>query len=87
MARLERQIGQQTVEIDFLKGCWQGTEEQRMLQAWTGKPRSMQQMAEQGQGIGAMTAGCAVDLKLSVPPAQNDIAPRVFPQPAIVSLS
>jgi transposase-like protein len=52
MTQLERQIGQQTVEIDFLKGCWQSTEEQRMLQAWPGKPRSLPQMAEQGQGIG-----------------------------------
>src|SRR5512132_2014607 len=39
-ARLERKIGQQTLEIDFLKGCLQRIEEQRMLQALTGKPRS-----------------------------------------------
>src|SRR5881227_1333012 len=39
-AKLERKIGQQTLEIDFLKGCLQRIEEQRMLQASTGKPRS-----------------------------------------------
>src|SRR5579872_7261113 len=39
-AKLERKIGQQAVEIDFLKGCLQRIEEQRMLQALTGKPRS-----------------------------------------------
>jgi hypothetical protein len=31
----------QTLEIDFLKGCLQRLEEQRMLQALTGKPRSI----------------------------------------------
>ena len=39
-AMLERKIGQQTLEIDFLKGCLQRIEKQRMLQALTGKPRS-----------------------------------------------
>ena len=39
-AKLERKIGQQMLEIDFLKGCLQRIEEQRMLQALTGKPRS-----------------------------------------------
>src|ERR1700726_2511703 len=36
IAELERKVGQQTVEIDFLKGCLQRIEEQRMLQALTG---------------------------------------------------
>ena len=40
VAELERKIGQQAVEIDFLKGCLQRIEEQRMLQASTGSPRS-----------------------------------------------
>jgi transposase len=40
IAELERKIGQQTVEIDFLKGCLQRIEEQRMLQVLTGNPRS-----------------------------------------------
>src|ERR1017187_10012893 len=40
MAELERKIGQQAVEIDFLKGCLQRIEEQRMLQASTGNPQS-----------------------------------------------
>jgi transposase len=40
IADLERKIGQQTLEIDFLKGCLRRIEEQRMLQAVTGNPRS-----------------------------------------------
>jgi len=39
VAELERKIGQQAVEIDFLKGCLQRIEERRMLQASTGSPR------------------------------------------------
>jgi transposase len=38
VAELERKIGQQALEIDFLKGCLQRIEEQRMLQAVTGNP-------------------------------------------------
>jgi transposase len=40
IAELERQIGQQALEIDFLKGCLQRIEEQRMLQTLTGNPPS-----------------------------------------------
>ncbi len=40
VAQLERKIGQQTLEIDFLKGCLQRIEQQRMLQALTGNPPS-----------------------------------------------
>ena len=40
IAELERKIGQQALEIDFLKGCLQRIEEQRMLQALSGGPRS-----------------------------------------------
>jgi transposase len=39
VAQLERKIGQQALEVDFLKGCLQRIEEQRKLQALTGKPR------------------------------------------------
>lgn len=39
VAQLERKVGQQALEIDFLKGCLQRIEEQRMLQALTGSPR------------------------------------------------
>jgi transposase len=39
VGQLERKVGQQALEIDFLKGCLQRIEEQRMLQALTGKPR------------------------------------------------
>jgi transposase len=38
IAQLERKVGQQAVEIDFLKGCLQRIEEQRRLQALNGKP-------------------------------------------------
>ena len=41
VAELERKIGQQALEIDFLKRCLQRIEEQRMLQALTGKPLSI----------------------------------------------
>lgn len=40
IAELERKIGQQALEIDFLKGCLQRIEEQRMRQALTGNPPS-----------------------------------------------
>jgi len=38
--QLERKIGQQALEIDFLKSCLQRIEEQRQLQAVSGKPLS-----------------------------------------------
>ena len=40
IAQLERKIGQQALEIDFLKGCLQRIDEQRKLQALAGKPLS-----------------------------------------------
>jgi transposase len=40
VSELERKIGQQALEIDFLKRCLQRIEEQRMLQALNGKPLS-----------------------------------------------
>ena len=40
LAVLERKVGQQAMEIDFLKGCLQRIEEQRKLQALAGKPLS-----------------------------------------------
>ena len=40
IAELERKIGQQALEIDFLKSCLQRIEEQRMLQALSGNPPS-----------------------------------------------
>jgi transposase len=42
MAELERKIGQQALEIDFLKGCLQRIEQPRMLQALTGNPPSLE---------------------------------------------
>ena len=40
IAELERKVGQQVIELDFLKGCLQRIEEQRMLQVLTGNPPS-----------------------------------------------
>src|ERR1700747_1278401 len=40
IAELKRKIGQQALELDFLKGCLQRIEEQRMLQVVTGNPPS-----------------------------------------------
>ena len=40
VAQLERKIGQQALEIDFLKGCLQRIDEQRKLQALAGRPLS-----------------------------------------------
>jgi transposase-like protein len=40
LAQLERKIGQQALEIDFLKGCLQRIEEQRQLRASMGRPLS-----------------------------------------------
>jgi hypothetical protein len=39
VAELERKVGQQALEIDFLKECLQHIGEQRMLHAMTGNPR------------------------------------------------
>jgi len=41
IAELERKVGRQAMEIDFLKGCLQSIEEQRTLQASIGSPRSI----------------------------------------------
>ena len=49
VAELERKIGQQALEIDFLKGCLQRIEEQRMLQALHGKPRSARRSPRTGR--------------------------------------
>jgi transposase len=48
VAQLDRKIGQQTLEIDFLKGCLQRIEEQRQLQAITGKPLSSSKSKPKG---------------------------------------
>ena len=40
IGELEKTVGQQTMEIRFLKDCLQRVEEKRMLQALTGNPRS-----------------------------------------------
>jgi transposase len=40
IAELERKVGQQALEIDFLKSCLQRIEHQRMLQVLNGNPQS-----------------------------------------------
>src|ERR1700745_3503989 len=52
VAELERKIGQQALEIDFLKGCLQRIEEGRMLQALTGNPRSIGRAKRKGRPTG-----------------------------------
>jgi transposase len=41
VAALERKVGQQALEIDFLRGCLQHVEEQRKLQALTTRGSSI----------------------------------------------
>ena len=53
VAQLERKIGQQALEIDFLKGCLQRIEEQRMLQALTGNPPSTGKSKRKSRRTGA----------------------------------
>ncbi len=53
LAELERKIGQQALEIDFLKRCLQRIEEQRMLQALTGNPRSTPNSKKKSKRTGA----------------------------------
>jgi len=49
VAQLERKVGQQALEIDFLKGCLQRIDEQRKLQALNGKPLSTRRSKPQGR--------------------------------------
>ena len=52
VAQLERKIGQQALEIDFLKGCLQSIEEQRPLQARQPQPPSTRK-SKNGEGEGS----------------------------------
>ncbi len=52
VAQLERKIGQQALEIDFLKGCLQRIDEQRKLQALNGKPLFTRRSKPKGTGTG-----------------------------------
>ena len=47
--QLERKIGQQVLEIDFLQGCLQRIDEQRKLQALNGKPLSTSRSKPKGR--------------------------------------
>jgi transposase-like protein len=49
-AQLVQKIGQQTLEIDFLKKCLERIEEQRMLQALPGSPRSTGKSNKRSKG-------------------------------------
>ena len=50
VAQLERKIGQQALEIDLLKECLQRIDEQRKLQALTGKTLSTSRSKAKGRG-------------------------------------
>jgi len=50
VAELERKIGQQALEIDFLKRCLQRIEEQRQRQAVSGKPLSVSRSGKKSNG-------------------------------------
>jgi transposase len=54
IAELERKVGRQALEIDFLRDCLQRVEEQRRLQALNGKPlftkRSKEGKRQEKQG-------------------------------------
>jgi transposase-like protein len=52
LAELERKIGQQTLEIDFLKRVLQRVEEARMLQALNGTAPSTRKSAKKPSGKG-----------------------------------
>ena len=54
VAELERKVGQQALEIDFLKGCLQHVEEQRMLQALT-EIRGLPEGRRRSEGRPGMT--------------------------------
>src|SRR5205809_3879576 len=49
VAQLEREIGQQALEIDFLQGCLQRIDEQRKLQALSGRPLSIRRSRPNGR--------------------------------------
>jgi transposase len=46
IAELERKVGRQALEIDFLRDCLQRVEEQRRLQALNGTPLSTKRSKE-----------------------------------------
>ena len=52
LAGLERKIGQQAMEIDFLKGCLRQIEDLRKSQAESPNPRSIARSGKNGKGAG-----------------------------------
>ena len=57
IAELERKIGRQASEMDFVKGCLQGIEETRMLQALTENPPSIKGPEEEVKAAAMRTNG------------------------------
>lgn len=51
IAELERKVGQQAMEIDFLKSCLRQIEELRTSQAETANPLSAGKSAKNGKGV------------------------------------
>src|SRR5438552_14670316 len=61
VAQLERKIGQQALEIDFLQGCLQRIDEQRKLQALSGRSVSIRRSRPKGREAKALRSnGCAL---------------------------
>jgi transposase len=50
VAELERKVGQQAMEIDFLKSCLRRIEDLRMSQAETANPLSANKSGKNGKG-------------------------------------
>jgi len=55
VAELERKVGRQALEIDFLKGRLQHIEEQRMLQALTWESAVFRKVKEEAKAGGGLT--------------------------------
>jgi transposase len=62
IAELERKVGQQALEIDFLQGCLQRIEEQRMLQALQRKSAVYRKVQEEMKAGGGLTTARMVEL-------------------------
>ena len=83
-AQLERKVGRQAMEIDFLKGCLQRIEQQRKLRASTGKPLSTTKSATSpgetaADGPTDVSAGTAARARASTAGSLTSKGPRSGP--------
>ena len=79
MAELERKVGQQTLEIDFLKGCLQRIEEQRHA-AGTEWQAAVYRQVEKEMKTGAESDGAA-DVRVWAGLAARDSTVARTPMP------